>query len=313
MPNRLFLQLLFCVVCLSSQAQSVRQYERDQFTFKTEKLKDANGEISHIRVSAYVGNDLVKEETYELVSSFSVEMAEHIGGVSEEDINFDGYPDVDIYLGYVGGFSNNTQHEGWLWDQTSHCFVEAQGYGGIGEPMCDPERKYISTVLSAGPEHRVTSYYRWRGNELQLYFHYVWPIQGDDDDYVSHEGLLNYPCYRIDAKLDGRISVNIVFQKDDKGNVAGYIYYPRARRPAPIIIKGPVSQRDGTDYYSLREYQPDGTITGEISLRIKGDEYCYGGTMEGEWTNPQTRKSMKMQDMLFSQEMPKWFTDSLLK
>ena len=312
MRNKLSLLLLVCVVCVSAQAQSSRQYERGEVTFKTDKIKDANGEVSHVRIGAYVGNDIVKEETYELMPPLSVKMAEHIGTVSEEDINFDGYPDVDIYLGYMGAFANNTQHEGWLWDQSSHRFVEAEGYAGIGEPMCDHERKYISTVLSAGPEHRVTSYYRWQGNELQLYFHYVWPIQGDDDDYVSHEGLLNYPCYRIDAKLDGRISVNIVFQKDEKGNVGGYIYYPRARRPAPILVKGTVSKRGGTDHYSLKEYQPDGSITGEISLSIKSDEYYYGGTISGEWTNPQTKKSMKLDSLVFSREMPNWFTDSVL-
>jgi len=312
MQHKLLPLLLFaCVACAPVQAQSHRPYERGEFTFKTEKMKDANGEYAQVKVGAYVGKKLIREKTYELVPAVSENVAEYLGSVSEEDINFDGYPDVDVYLGYMGGFANNIYHEGWLWDQTTHSFVDAEGYGGIGDPVCDSEKKYICTILSNGPDHRVTTYYRWRGNRLQEYLTNTWAIEGDD--YVDFSGLLNAPCYRFDAKLDGRIPVNIVFQKNDAGIVAGYIYYPRAKRPAPIIIRGSVSQNGGTDYYRLSEYMPDGHITGEISLKVKADEYYYGGTMEGEWTNPETKTPMAMQGLTFSREMPKWFTKSLLE
>lgn len=296
--------LLFVV--LSATAQN---YERKDFKFKTTKVKNAEGEISHIKVGAYVGSKLIKEYSYELEPALSEDMAEYVGTVSEEDLNFDGYPDVDIYLGYMGGFANNTQHEGLLWNQRQHAFVEAEGYNGIGEPMADAEKKYISTVLSNGPDHRVTTYYRWQGNKLQEYLSNTWAIE--DDDYVSFEGLLNYPCYRFDAKLDGRISVNIVFQRTDDDIVAGYIYYPKAKTPAPILIVGSVTQYGDKLYYHLDEYQSDGIITGSISLQTPVT--CdYFSEMEGTWTNPKTLKEMKMTDLHFSQEMPKWFTKSLL-
>lgn len=293
--------LLFVV--LSATAQ-----ERKDFTFKTTKVTNGDGELSHVKVGAYVGKKLILEKTYEMVPALSEGLAQHVGTISEEDLNFDGYPDVDIYLGYMGGFANNTWHEALLWDQKQHGFVEAEGYN-IGEPMTVPEKKYIYNVLSAGPDHRVSTYYRWKGNKLQEYFCNTWAIE--DDDYVNFEGLLNYPCYRFDAKLDGRIPVNIVFQCTDDDILAGYIYYPKAKTPAPIMIVGSVVQYGDKLYYHLDEYQPDGIITGNIHLETPV-EYDYFSKMEGTWTNPKTEKQMQMADLHYSQEMPKWFTESLL-
>ena len=305
--RKLWCLILSGICMLGVQAQG--QYQREAFSFKSEKILNSEGEVSHVKVGAYVGKKLVMEKTYEMVPSLSVEMAEHIGSVSESDINFDGYPDVDIYLGYQGGFANNTRHEGLLWNQRHHTFVEAKGYGEIGEPMLVPEKKYIQTVLSAGPEHRVTTYYRWQDDWLQPYCSNTWAIE--DDEYVSFEGLLNYPCYRFDAKLDGRIAVNIVFQRTDDNILAGYIYYPKTKNPAPIMIAGSVAQYGDKLYYHLREYQPDGIITGVILLETP--VVCdYFSKIEGSWTNPKTQKEMQMTDLKYSQEMPTWFTKSLL-
>ena len=301
--------MLVAVVSLSAQEEEYRPYERKDVTFRHIKVKNAQGEVSHVKVSAYAGRQLIKEQTFELVPAIPEEMAESIGNVSEEDINFDGYPDADIYLGYMGGFANNTQHEAWLWDQ-EHCrFIEALGYGGIGEPTLDSEKKCIFTVLSSGPDHRVTSYYRWQGNRLQEYLTNTWAI--DSEEYTDYSGLLNLPCCRIDAQLDGRIPVIIVFQTTDDHIVAGYIYYPKAKHPAPILITGTVERFDDKLYYALDEYQADGTISGSIRMNTPNNP-DYFSDMEGTWTNPKTQKEMKLASMRFSREMPTWFTQSLL-
>lgn len=297
---------LFSVMGMQAQTR----YERKDFTFKTTKVKDANGEISHVKLGTYAGGKLVKEYSFELTAPVSEDMAETIGHISEEDINFDGYPDLDIYLGYFGGFANNTCHEGLLWDQKKHCFVEAEDYNGIGEPMIDSEKKYITTVLSDGPDKRVTTYYRWNGNKLQEYLTNTWAIE--DDDYVNFDGVLNLPCYRFDAKLDGRIPVNIVFQKTaDDDIVAGYIFYPRAKNPAPIMIVGSVTPYGDKLNYNLNEYQADGIVSGIIHLEMSANA-DYFSPKEGSWTNPKTRKEMKLTDIQYSHEAPKWFTQSLL-
>lgn len=307
--KRLFVFCMMAMVASVIQAQTASRHERSEFSFKNSKVKNADGEISHVKVGAYVGNQLVKEYSFELPAPVPEDMAEHIGTFSEEDLNFDGYPDVNIYLGYMGGFANNTWHEALLWDQQQRCFVEAEDFSGIGEPMRNPETKSISTVLSAGPDHRVSTYYRWKGNTLVKYFENTWAIE--DDEYVNFDGLLNYPCHRFDAMLDGRIPVNIVFQRTDDDVVAGYIYYPKAKNPAPIMIAGSVTPYEGTDYYHMYEYQSDGIISGEIAIEYKMEDE-WKEVMSGTWKNPKTQKELQMSNLTYSCEMPKWFTQSLL-
>ena len=293
---------------LSGMAQT---YNRSDFTFKAMKVKNADGDYSEVRFGTYAKGKLVKEYTFELAVPLSEDMAENIGTYSEEDLNFDGYPDVNVYLGYYGGFSTNTQQEALLWDQAQHGFVYPENFAGNGEMMLDAEKKCLIHTGSAGPDERVTSYYRWHGHKLQHYLDDVWPIEGEENDYVNFGDMLNYPLQRYDAKLDGKISVIIAFQRNEAGTVAGYSYYPRAKSPAPILIVGSVSQHNGIDYYSLSEYQPDGKVSGNITLQHSMNER-WDDKVEGTWTNPKTEKQMKITDVWFKRECPKWFTKSLL-
>lgn len=112
--------------------------------------------------------------------------------------------------------------------------------------------------------------------------------------------------YRFDTKLDGRIPVSIVFEKDRNNILGGYIYYPNAKNPAPILIAGTTATYDGAVNYFLREYQDDGTITGFIYLQMKNR------TTTGSWTNPKTRQELPMKNLTSSREKPKWFTGSVL-
>lgn len=115
--------------------------------------------------------------------------------------------------------------------------------------------------------------------------------------------------HRIDAKLDGRIPINIVWQQLDD-LLAGYIYYPKAKHPAPILIAGGVTTYDGKDYYYLKEYQDDGTITGIITLTTNSGNASK--VLEATWTNPKTDKEMSMSSIAYSHKTPTWFAQSPL-
>ena len=113
--------------------------------------------------------------------------------------------------------------------------------------------------------------------------------------------------YRYDAKLDGRIPVVIALQVDHWTHVAGYIYYPNAKNPAPIMVIGSVmTYPDNEAEYHLNEYQSDGTITGIISIERENWK------LHGTWTNPKTQKEMMLTDLTVSKQQPEWFTESLL-
>lgn len=120
-------------------------------------------------------------------------------------------------------------------------------------------------------------------------------------------GLSALPLHRYDAKLDGKIPVVIAFQQNADNTVAGYIYYPKAKHPAPILLVGIVMHEKGSEYYSLTEYQPDGRTSGYMTIEHDGK-----GKMEGTWGDPKTMKEHKLTDMRHSSERPAWFTASLL-
>ena len=297
--------LLLCGV-MTALAQG-KQYQRSELTVKSQQVKNNDGEVTQVNVGIYAGTKCIDTFPFELEPAIPKELAETIGTVSEEDLNFDGYHDADIYLGYLGGFASNTYHEGLLWDQQQHRFVKAEGYGEIGEPTVDEDIRCIRTVMSAGPDQRESCFYRWEGNRLVHYLSDVWAM--DDDEVIDFRGVLNLPTHRLDGNLDGRIPVNIVFQRQDN-IVAGFIYYPKAKHPAPIFIAGSVMEYDGADFYFLREYQDDGIITGIIRLKMQTGSYPE--ILEGSWTNPKTEKEMTMTNLFYSHRAPKWFTQSPL-
>lgn len=120
-------------------------------------------------------------------------------------------------------------------------------------------------------------------------------------------GLQAQTVHRYDAKLDGRIPVTIALQEDSEIHVAGYIYYPRAKTPDPIMVIGSVMHYPGNEaVYYLKEYQSDGTVTGTISIQSEK------GKQQGTWTNPKTQKEMTLTGLTVSSQQPEWFTESLL-
>ncbi len=121
-------------------------------------------------------------------------------------------------------------------------------------------------------------------------------------------------CYAFRAQLDGCISVEIYYEVESERNVAGYIYYPKAKHPAPILLVGYWNDNSSDDednyiHLYMTEYQPDGTVSGEIYLlatNVEGDV----NIVEGEWTNPNTHKKMKLSNFVYLGDYPDWFTES---
>ena len=112
--------------------------------------------------------------------------------------------------------------------------------------------------------------------------------------------------------MNGKIPVEVAWQSNLDGRMAGYIYYPNASKPAPILIVGHygrVNPKERNSEYLNRvdftEYQKDGSITGRFTLvftEVEGD-YEF---VRGEWTNPTTGKKLPLK-MESRFELPSWF------
>ena len=75
------------------------------------------------------------------------------------------------------------------------------------------------------------------------------------------------------ALLNGKTPIEVMFQTtqnaDNEWMTAGYLYYPKAKTPAPILIvegwypEKPIQSKDQNEVVSrFTEYQPDGEVTG---------------------------------------------------
>ena len=107
-----------------------------------------------------------------------------------------------------------------------------------------------------------------------------------------------YETLCFSGKMGGKISFIIAFDYHDfnEARPSGYIYYPNAKNPSPILIVGTHFEEDGV--FVFNEYQPDGTISGTMHFRVDGfDEATGPYIVDGEWTNPKTQKSFSLKDI----------------
>lgn len=121
------------------------------------------------------------------------------------------------------------------------------------------------------------------------------------------------------AVMNGKYAVEVFFQTactNGEWQTAGYIYYPKAKSPAPILIvenwgneKQIVSDEDNVFDCRFVEYQPDGEMTGIIYLtyaEVEGDFQM----LKGSWKNPTTGKVMSLSNFQEMRELPSWWPGS---
>lgn len=125
--------------------------------------------------------------------------------------------------------------------------------------------------------------------------------------------------YRFTGKLGDKVPVELCLEKFSSGEddtVAGYIYYPQSKQPTPILIVGFV---DNENWFYMKEFLPDGTVTGTIRMRISGGKSSSVPIIaEGEWESPKTgaRFSLTTLTSPYNMEktkmfLPKWYNSPL--
>ena len=107
-----------------------------------------------------------------------------------------------------------------------------------------------------------------------------------------------YETLCFSGKMGGRISFIIAFDYHElnESRPSGYIYYPNAKNPSPILIVGTHFEEESV--FVFNEYQPDGTISGTMHFKVDGfDEATGPYIVDGEWTNPVNHKSFALKDI----------------
>ena len=122
--------------------------------------------------------------------------------------------------------------------------------------------------------------------------------------------------YGFKALLNGKIAVELIYYNDLNDHEwmsAGYIYYPNAKAPAPIMIvenwgdeKYVVPEEDNIYKARFLEFTPEGENTGIINIRYAEVEGDYQ-VLDAQWTNPTTGKVMQFSNFEEMRQKPDWF------
>ena len=119
------------------------------------------------------------------------------------------------------------------------------------------------------------------------------------------------------ALLNGKTPIEVMFQTtqnaDNEWMTAGYLYYPKAKTPAPILIvegwypeKQIVSKDEDETVSRFTEYQPDGERTGILYVtyvEVEGDFQM----RRASWKNPTTGKVLQLSKFEEIRELPSWY------
>lgn len=133
---------------------------------------------------------------------------------------------------------------------------------------------------------------------------------------ISMRAQDTHKYYGFKAKLNDKIAVELIYQNgqnNDEKISAGYIYYPHAKAPAPILIvedwgqeKYAAPKEDNVYKVRFMEFQPDGENTGIIYIKFAEKEGDYQ-VLEAQWKNPATGKVMQFSDFEEMREKPDWY------
>lgn len=142
------------------------QPDRADFTFATKVIADDESTAEKIIVTMKnTMSDTSIESEVEPVP-LDTTFWTGFGNIREDDINFDGYPDLMVCCGPFNSYGNFT-YAAWLWDQEKRDFVPVKGFDELFDPEFNKENKTISSSFRMD-DHEDDAVYKWNGQELEM-------------------------------------------------------------------------------------------------------------------------------------------------
>ena len=136
--------------------------KREAYSFKVRYEKDENG-LYDVIVDCFANGEKVAPAIREYMNyTLDGENLDQFGFVTEEDINFDGIPDLIVNTGMTT-HAQNTQ-VAYVWNPVTLQFYRVEGFENIVEPTFDKEKKEISTAIRDGYYYET---YKWKNGVLK--------------------------------------------------------------------------------------------------------------------------------------------------
>ena len=142
------------------------QLDRADYTFFTKVIADEDNTAQKIIVTMMNNMFDMSFETEIEAMPLDTMYWNGFGDIREDDINFDGYPDLMVCCGPFNSYGNFT-YAAWLWDQDLHDFVPVKGFEELFDPWFNKESKTISSSFRMD-DHEENAVYKWNGQELEM-------------------------------------------------------------------------------------------------------------------------------------------------
>jgi hypothetical protein len=142
------------------------QAERSDFKFKAKVVTDDEGVAEKIIVKIINTASGTTKEAEVAAVNLNPDQWNGFGEIREDDINFDGYPDLLVCCGPFNAYGNFT-YGAWLWDEEQHDFKAVEGFDELFDPVFNEEDKTISSAFRMD-DHEDDAVYKWKGDKLEM-------------------------------------------------------------------------------------------------------------------------------------------------
>ena len=153
--------------------EAVKAAGREDYRFNVSFGTDSEGYIGVIYVKGYtpLSDSPVIEYEHELLERLAeMPSANEAAGYVDDktDINFDGIPDLQIYIGLNAVGRVSEYYAGYVWDDEDKCFAMVPGYDEISNPIVHSDTKTITSTVRTDAVEITTWTMAWEGGHLEI-------------------------------------------------------------------------------------------------------------------------------------------------